>query len=223
MSTSSNPSTSQNNSKVSSTVDSSPVIFSYTVTLNKSGGSSGTSSITVQEGSKMPAATAPTKSGYTFMGYYSSSDGGGTQYYDSSMKSVHNWDKSSDGSLYAYWEKNAEAKFTSNASSGDEVYADIVSIFPEIGIYTQGNTYYSYFVCRCKTSSGSTVWIYMTCSEYKSNFDSSASTNINNEFAEEVTYSSSKRIHGTAKKAETIMTGLSSDTGTMVIDFSSLD
>jgi hypothetical protein len=170
----------------------------------------------------MPTATAPTRSGYTFKGYYSSSNGGGTQYYDANMKSVHNWDKSSGGTLYAYWVKKAEEKFTSSASSGDAVYADIVSIFPEIGIYTQGNSYYSYFVCRCKTSSGSTVWVYMTCTEYKNNFDSSASTSIFNQYAEEVTYSSSKRIHGTATRAESIMSGLSSDTGTMVIDFSSL-
>ncbi len=222
-SNSNKPSSSQNNSDVASIVDSSLANENYTVTLNKSGGTSGTSSVTVQEGSNMPAASAPTKSGYTFKGYYSSSNGGGTQYYNSSMKSVHNWDKSSNGTLYAYWEKNAETKFSSSASSGDEVYADIVSIFPEIGIYTQGNTYYSYFVCKCKTSSGSTVWVYMTCSEYKNNFDSSASTSTTNEYAEEVTYSTSKRIHGTAKKAESIMTGLSSDTGTMVIDFSSLD
>ena len=118
--------------------------------------------------------------------------------------------------------KKEEAKFSSSASSGDAVYADIVWIFPEIGIYTQGNSYYSYFVCKCKTSSGSIVWVYMTCTEYKNNFDSSASTSIYNQYADEVTFSSSKRIHGTAKRAESIMSGLSSDTGTMVIDFSSL-
>lgn len=117
---------------------------------------------------------------------------------------------------------STEVRFSSNATSGDKVYADIVSIFPEIGIYTEGSTNYSYFVCSCKTSSGSTVWVYMTTSEYKSNFDSSASTSIFTEYAEEVTYSSAKRIHGTAKRAESVMSGLSVDTGSMLIDFSSL-
>lgn len=222
-SSSSRPSSSYSQSNSgSSSNSSSSTTSSYTVTLNKSSGTGGTSSVTVRNGSAMPTATAPTRSGYTFKGYYSSSNGGGTQYYDANMKSVHNWDKSSGGTLYAYWVKKAEEKFTSSASSGDAVYADIVSIFPEIGIYTQGNSYYSYFVCRCKTSSGSTVWVYMTCTEYKNNFDSSASTSIFNQYAEEATYSSSKRIHGTATRAESIMSGLSSDTGTMVIDFSSL-
>ena len=222
-SSSSRPSSSYSQSNSgSSSNSSSSTTSSYTVTLNKSSGTGGTSSVTVRNGSAMPTATAPTRSGYTFKGYYSSTNGGGTQYYDANMKSVHNWDKSSGGMLYAYWVKKAEEKFSSSASSGDAVYADIVSIFPEIGIYTQGNSYYSYFVCRCKTSSGSTVWVYMTCTEYKNNFDSSASTSIFNQYAEEVTYSSSKRIHGTATRAESIMSGLSSDTGTMVIDFSSL-
>lgn len=117
---------------------------------------------------------------------------------------------------------STETKYSSSAKSGDKVYVDITSIFPEVGIYTSGSSNYTYFVCKCKTSSGSTVWVYMTCSEYKSNFDSSASTSIYSEYAEEVTFSSSKRIHGTVKTANNIMSGLSADTGTYVIDFSSL-
>lgn len=115
---------------------------------------------------------------------------------------------------------NTETKFSSISEAGDNVYADIVSIFPEIGIYTEGSSYYSYFVCKCKTTSGGTVWVYMTTSEYKDNFDSSASTGIYNEYADEVTYSSSKRVHGTARSAENVMHGLSADTGKMLIDYS---
>ena len=62
--------------------------------------------------------------------------------------------------------------------------------------------------------------MYMTTSEYKDNFDSSASTGIYNEYADEVTYSSSKRVHGTARSAENVMHGLSADTGKMLIDYS---
>ena len=214
--------TSKPSSSYSQSANSGSTTSSYTVTLNKSSGSGGTSSVTVKNGSSMPYATAPSRSGYVFKGYYSSSNGSGTKYYDANMNSVHNWDKSSGGTLYAYWEKQQESKFTTSAASGDPVYIDIVSIFPEIGIYTQGSSNYSEFVCRCKTSAGTTVWVYMTCSEYKSNFDSSASTSIFNSYADEKTFSS-KRIHGTAKKAENIMSGLSSDTGTMVIDFSSVN
>lgn len=192
----------------------------YTITLNKTSGSGGTSSISARNGYSMPSATAPTRSGYTFKGYYSSTNGTGTQYYDSNMRSVHNWDKTSGGTLYAYWIKKAEERFSSSSSSGDPVYVDIVSIFPKFGIYTQGSTNYTHFVCQCKTSTNSTVWIYMTCSEYKSNFDSSASTNVNRQYADEVTLKSSKRIHGTATKAESILSGLSYNTAAIVVDFS---
>lgn len=115
-----------------------------------------------------------------------------------------------------------ETKFSSSATSGDKVYADIVSIFPEIGIYTEGSSNYSYFVCRCVTSTGGEVWIYLTVNEYKSNFDSTASTSIFAQYAEEVTLSSSKRIHGTVTRADGIMSGLSADTGTLVINFASV-
>ena len=114
-----------------------------------------------------------------------------------------------------------ETKFSSSSTAGDKVYADIVSIFPAIGIYTQGSSYYTDFVCECKTSSGSTIWVYMTCSEYKDNFDSSVSTSVYSSSAEEKTFSS-KRVHGTVKKANNIMSGLSSETGIYVIDFSSI-
>ena len=116
-----------------------------------------------------------------------------------------------------------ETRFSSSSTSGSKVYADIVSIFPSIGIYTEGSSNYKNFVCECRTSSGSTVWVYMTVSEYRTYFDSDASSSIYNEYAEEVTFSRGKRIHGTVKTANSVMSGLSADTGTYVIDFSSFD
>ena len=222
------PSSSNNQSstpteKANAPVNTSPATpSSYTITLNKSGGTGGTASVTVKEGSAMPTATAPTKTGYDFKGYYSSANGSGTKYYDSNMKSVHNWDKDSGGTLYAYWTKKAEQKYTSSASVGDSVYIDIVSIFPEYGIYTQGQYIYTDFVCKCKTSSGSIVWVYMTCSEYKSKFDSSVSTMVGALYADEITLSPAKRIHGKVITAESIIDGLEADTAKKVIDFSSV-
>ena len=225
---SSSSSSSKSSSSSSSSKSSSDTSYSsssssgYTVTLNQMYGSGGTSSVTVSHGSSMPYATAPSRSGYIFKGYYADTGGKGTQYYDANMKGVHTWDSYSGGSIYAYWVKKTESKFTSSASAGDEVYADIVSIFPEIGIYRQGSPIYSSFVCKCKTSSGSTVWVYMSCSTYQRNFDSSASTSIYNNYADQVDFSSAKRIHGTVVTAESIMSGLSSDTGKLVIEFSSV-
>ncbi len=79
----------------------------YTVNLDKQGGTGGTSSVTVNYDSAMPSATAPSRTGYTFKGYYSEQNGGGTQYYAEDMNSAHNWDIDTNPStLYAKWEAN---------------------------------------------------------------------------------------------------------------------
>ena len=120
------------------------------------------------------------------------------------------------------YNQSSEVKFSSSVSSGTDVYADIVSIFPAIGIYTEGTSYYTHFVCECETSTGSTIWVYMSASEYKKHFDANVSTSIYNDYQDEKTFSS-KRIHGEARKADNVMSGLSSDTGaTMLIDFESV-
>lgn len=116
-----------------------------------------------------------------------------------------------------------EVMYLDGLASGKKVYADIVSIFPEYGIYTQGAENYSHFVCRCKTTSGSTVWTYMTVSVYKSNFDFSALSSVSISLANEVTFASPKRIHGTTQRSESVISGLSANIGTMVIIFASLD
>ena len=63
-------------------------------------------------GAAMPALSGsmPTAAnGYAFMGFYSGVGGSGTQYYDGSGNSVHNWDVNTESTttLYAYY-KNAE-------------------------------------------------------------------------------------------------------------------
>ena len=78
---------------------------SYTVTFNTNGGSGGqTSSVTVKKGSAMPTinTTAPTRTGYTFAGWYDSLSGG-TMYYSKEGKSARSYDKTSGCTLYARW------------------------------------------------------------------------------------------------------------------------
>lgn len=116
-----------------------------------------------------------------------------------------------------------EVSYSSSLETSTNVYADIKSIFPSVGIYAEGSSNYSHFVCECKTSSGKTVWVYMTTTEYKENFDASASTSIKAQYAEEIKFSSAKRIHGTTQSANGVMNGLADDiNATMVINFSSL-
>lgn len=76
----------------------------YTVILNKQSSElSGTDSVSVTYGEPMPEATAPSKKNYVFQGYFAEPEGGGTQYYDSDMNSVTNWDIAEGGTIYAYW------------------------------------------------------------------------------------------------------------------------
>lgn len=75
----------------------------YTVTLDRQGGANGSTSVTATYGSSMPYASKPDKMYYVFGGYYTSTNGSGTQYYTSSMGSYRNWDKTSNTTLYAKW------------------------------------------------------------------------------------------------------------------------
>ncbi|MBQ6021329.1 MAG: InlB B-repeat-containing protein, partial [Clostridia bacterium] len=84
----------------------------YNLTLNKNGGSGGTDSVTATFDAAMPAlASVPTKSGYTFAGYYDTSAAtGGTKYYNANRSSAHTWDKyantTESNTLYARWDPN---------------------------------------------------------------------------------------------------------------------
>ena len=62
----------------------------------------------VTYGNAMPSGlTAPRKTGYTFMGYYTQENGAGVKYYDGAMASVRNWDIDEDvTTLYAHWQAN---------------------------------------------------------------------------------------------------------------------
>ena len=88
----------------------------YTVTFNFTSGTGGTTSVTATYGSAMPSVTPPTKTGFTFKGYYDA-ESGGTQNYNADGTSAKNWDKEADATLYARWSRNTYA-VTLNANGG---------------------------------------------------------------------------------------------------------
>lgn len=94
----------------------------YTVTLdNQSATTPGTESVTATYNAAMPAITIPTKTGYTFGGYYTATNGGGTQYYNADGSSAHNWDIASATTLYALWidyTHTYTVHFNANATNG---------------------------------------------------------------------------------------------------------
>ena len=79
----------------------------YTVTLdNQSATTPGAASVTATYNEAMPsiAANLPAKTGYAFGGYFSETNGGGTQYYNADGTSAHIWDvDAASPTLYAKW------------------------------------------------------------------------------------------------------------------------
>lgn len=75
----------------------------YTVTFNKNNGTGGSNSVTATYASAMPSATMPTRTGYTFKGYFDSNN---VKYYNADGSSAKNWDKTSAATLTAQWQIN---------------------------------------------------------------------------------------------------------------------
>ena len=97
-----------------STVTVSFTAQSYTVTLNKNGGTGGTASVTATYNATCPAigGAVPTKTGYDFTGYYSGSGGTGTKVVNADLTwvatasgytSSSKWVKAATTTLYAGW------------------------------------------------------------------------------------------------------------------------
>ena len=90
----------------------------YTVTFNQQSGTGGSSSVQATYASAMPSATMPTRTGYTFQGYYDATSGG-TMYYNANGSSAKNWDKTAASTLYARWTANTyTVKFNGNGNTG---------------------------------------------------------------------------------------------------------
>ena len=100
----------------------------FTVTLDNTEGEGGTESVTAHFGEEMPDATAPSRIGYTFLGYFSEND---VQYYDGEMNSVNNWDIGEDTTLYAHYELTPY--YVSLSKSGESLPARVTLSFDLCG------------------------------------------------------------------------------------------
>ena len=74
----------------------------YTVTLDRQGAQTGSTSVQATYDAAMPSMTVPTRAGYTFEGYYDATTGG-TKYYNADGTSAKNWNKAANTTLYARW------------------------------------------------------------------------------------------------------------------------
>ena len=81
------------------------------ITFDKNSGTGGSDGTTATYGSTMTSIIAPTRTGYTFGGYYDAetdNNGSGMKYYNANGTSARNWDKNTESAttLYANWTKN---------------------------------------------------------------------------------------------------------------------
>ena len=98
----------------------------YTVTLDRQSGGGGSASVTATYGAAMPTVSTPTRTGYTFGGYYTATGGGGTQYIKADGTSAKNWDKTADTTLYAKWTANTyRVEFKDNFGTGGMTSMDV--------------------------------------------------------------------------------------------------
>ncbi len=114
----------------------------YTVTFDKQSGTNGSNSVTATYGSAMPSATMPTRTGYTFGGYYTGTNGSGTQYYNANGGSARNWDKTADTKLYAKWTINQASVTTAPTAKTGLTYNGSAKALVNAGTASNGTMNY---------------------------------------------------------------------------------
>ncbi|MDW2975049.1 MAG: InlB B-repeat-containing protein [Alphaproteobacteria bacterium] len=122
----------------------------YTVSFDANGGTGGqTDNVTAMYGSRMPtiSTTPPTRTGYTFNGWYDAQTGG-TKYYTAAGASARNWNKTDNTTLYARWTANTyTVSFNANGGTGgqtDDVTATYGSQMPTISTTAPTRTGYTF-------------------------------------------------------------------------------
>jgi len=110
----------------------------YTVTLDKAGGTGGDDTVQATFGAEMPSIAVPSRAGYAFDGYF---DQNGTQYYNAAGTSANIWDKQYGATLYARWTENGQPQvyhiiLDKQGGSGgtDSVDAALGSLMPGISV-----------------------------------------------------------------------------------------
>lgn len=164
--------------------------YQFDIALDQQSGSGGTSSVIGVVGSAMPASqTAPTRTGYTFGGYYTSTGGSGTCYYNASMVSQTNVSASTPNTLYAKWTKKTYTVTINNDGNGTTSPSGAQSSIAQvdgIAIDATANTNYEFVDWEIVSGTGS----FASSTTTKSNrfYPTSAAT-IRANFRSTLTYS----------------------------------
>ncbi len=130
------------------------------VTLDPQGGSGGSASVTAYFDQDMPTGggiTAPTRTGYTFQGYYDAI-ADGTQYYTSGMASAKKWDRKVNGTLYARWQGiTYSVSFNGNGNTSGSMPAQNIIYGASQNLSANGFIKTGHTFAGWSTSSGGSV------------------------------------------------------------------
>lgn len=92
----------------------------YSVTLDRQGGTGGSETVNATYASSMPKITRPTRAHYSFNGYWTEPDGKGVCYYKASGESARVWDMTTEKSiLYADWTRLTHTVAVEESRAGD--------------------------------------------------------------------------------------------------------
>ncbi len=135
-------------------------VNTYAVTFDMQGGDAGSTSTTATYDAAMPAITVPERTGYTFGGYFTETNGGGTQYYNADGSSARTWNIASATNLYAKWTANQYAVKldgqNATTTGTTEVTATYDATMPAITVPERtGYTFGGYFT---ETNGGGTQY-----------------------------------------------------------------
>ena len=114
----------------------------YNITLDQANATSQSNptSVEVKWNTEMPRLTAiPTRTGYTFGGYYVDINDEDTKYYDAEGTSAKNWDKEDDVTLYAKWTATPYT-ITYNTNGGNAIAKGSYTIETEVTLPTPTKT-----------------------------------------------------------------------------------
>ncbi|MCM1009068.1 MAG: InlB B-repeat-containing protein [Ruminococcus flavefaciens] len=139
----------------------------YFVDLDQQGGTGGDKYIIATYNRAMPTTNKPSRTGYTFQGYYTLENGNGIKYYNNNMSSANIWLQDNNNvTLYAYWTAN-KYTITFNKEGGSGGSTTVVATFgeempaasrPGRAYFTFGGYYYEGTRYYTKTMERSHVW-----------------------------------------------------------------
>lgn len=138
----------------------------YLITFDKNGGKDGSLTVEATYDTILPSATAPQKTGHSFIGYFDLSD---IQYYNSNMSSVKSYLLADKVTLYAKWSVNSYTA-TCEYLDLDEVVVPVVTNVVygtsfDLGIPTKyGHNFNGWFIGNEKVTDtfgqSITEWMY---------------------------------------------------------------